>query len=162
VQPPPTSVAQGQQRGFDFEFGTWNARLKRLLHPLSGSNAWVPYTGLSIVHKIWNGRANLGELDLHGPAGSIRGLSLRLYSPQTQKWSVYWANANNGSLTTPLVGGFHNGRGLFMDRETFGGRPILARFVFTFSSAREFQIVQSFSPDDGKSWEPNWISTFTR
>src|SRR5581483_9184110 len=103
------------------------------------------YTGLSVVHKIWNGRANLGEIDLNGPAGHLGGLSLRLYSPQTHKWSVYWANANGGSITTPLVGGFAGGRGLFMDRETFNNQPILARFVFTLSLPKKFQIVQAFS-----------------
>jgi hypothetical protein len=162
VPAPPANNAQGQQRAFDFEFGSWKAYLKRLLHPLSGSHQWTTYGGISVVHKIWNGRANLGEIDLHGPAGRLHGLSLRLYNPRTHKWSVYWANANGGSLTTPLVGGFHDGRGLFMDHETFNGHPIVARFVFTFASPRKFHIVQSFSPDSGRSWEPNWISTFTR
>lgn len=160
--PLPADTAHGQGRGFDFEFGSWKAQLKRLLHPLSGSHEWAKYSGISVVHKIWNGRANIGELDLSGPAGRIHGLSLRLYSPQTKEWSVYWANAKGGGITTPLVGGFHSGRGYFMDRETFDGKPILARFVFTFSGPNAFRIVQSFSPDNGKTWEPNWISAFTR
>jgi hypothetical protein len=158
---PPAGGAD-HQHDFDFEFGSWRAHLSRLLHPLSGSHAWVQYDGTSVVRKVWNGKANLGEFDVTGPAGRIHGLSLRLYNPQTHKWNVYWSNAKDGEITTPSVGNFSNGRGLFVDKETFNGRPILSRFVFSKMKARSFQITQSFSPDNGKTWEPNWIATFTR
>lgn len=157
----PASARSGQH-DFDFEFGAWNAHLSRLLHPLSGSHRWVQYNGTSVVRKVWNGDADLGEFDVHGSAGRIHGLSLRLYDPQTAQWSIYWANAKDGSLTKPLVGAFHNGRGEFMDRETFNGRPILARFVIDGFTPRSFRLTQSFSADGGKTWEANWIATFTR
>ena len=156
------ATTTGGQHDFDFEFGSWHARLARLLHPLSGSHTWVTYDGTSVVHKVWNGKANLGEFDVRGPAGRIHGLSLRLYNPRTHTWSVYWANAGDGQITTPLVGGFSHGHGLFWDKDTFNGRPILARFVFSDVTAHSFRLVQSFSPDDGKTWEANWIATFTR
>ena len=156
------AMAANHQHDFDFEFGNWHAHLSRLLHPLSGSHTWVQYEGTSIVHKVWNGKANLGEFDVTGPAGRIHGLSLRLYNPQTQKWSVYWANANAGEITTPLVGDFANGQGLFINKDTLEGRPILARFIFSKVTAHSFQIVQSFSADSGKTWEPNWVATFTK
>ena len=73
---------------FDFEIGTWKTHLWRLQHPLSGSNTWVEYEGTSVVRKIWNGRANLIELELDGPAGHIEGLNLRLYNPQSHQWSL--------------------------------------------------------------------------
>lgn len=150
------------QHDFDFEFGTWHAHLSRLLRPLSGSHTWVQYEGTSVVRKVWNGQANLGEFDVRGPSGRIHGLSLRLYDPQTHKWSVYWANAKNGQITTPLVGDFSNGRGRFISNDTLNGRPILARFIFSGLTAHSFRLVQSFSPDNGKTWEANWIATFTR
>jgi len=157
--PAPTT---GGQHDFDFEFGSWHAHLARLLHPLSGSHTWATYDGTSVVRKVWNGKANLGEFDVRGQAGRIHGLSLRLYNPQTHAWSVYWANANNGEITSPLVGGFSHGQGLFWDRDTFNGRPILARFIFKDLTPHSFRLVQSFSPDNGKTWEANWIATFTR
>jgi hypothetical protein len=55
--------------------------LRRLLHPLAGSNEWAEYQGTAHVRKVWNGRANLLELELHGLAGQIEGVSLRLYNP---------------------------------------------------------------------------------
>ena len=56
-------LADGQ-RDFDFEFGSWDAHLRRLVNPLSGSTEWVEYRGLSVVNKVWEGRANLGEIML--------------------------------------------------------------------------------------------------
>jgi hypothetical protein len=66
------------QRDFDFEIGTWKTHLKRLLRPLTGSTTWVEYDGTTVVRKVWNGRANLVELVVDGPAGHIEALSLRL------------------------------------------------------------------------------------
>src|SRR5262249_59910567 len=54
------------QRDFDFEIGNWNTHLRRLQKPLSGSNQWVEYDGTSVVRKIWDGKANLVELDVTG------------------------------------------------------------------------------------------------
>jgi hypothetical protein len=50
------------QHDFDFEFGSWNVHLRRRLKPLTGSDTWVDLEGTSIVRKVWDGRANLGEL----------------------------------------------------------------------------------------------------
>jgi hypothetical protein len=77
---PQQSVRERDgQHDFDFETGTWKTHLKRLVHPLSGSTTWVEYEGTTIVRKVWNGRANLVELEVDGPQGHIEALSLRLY-----------------------------------------------------------------------------------
>lgn len=61
------------QHDFDFEIGTWRTRLLRLAKPLSGDTIWVEYSGTTVVRKIWDGRANLVELDVAGPAGRTCG-----------------------------------------------------------------------------------------
>jgi hypothetical protein len=147
---------------FDFEIGSWKAHISRLVKPLSGANTWVEYDGTSVVRAVWNGRANLGELEVQGSAGRIEGLSLRLYDPTAHQWRISWANANDGQLGTPMVGGFANGRGEFYDQEAFNGRAIYVRFIFSGMTAKSFKIEQAFSDDGGKTWETNWISTFTR
>src|SRR5713226_4092274 len=75
------------QHDFDFEIGTWKTHLSRRLHPLTGSNTWVKYEGTSVVRKVWNGRANLLELEVDDPAGHLEGLSLRLYNPESHQWT---------------------------------------------------------------------------
>ena len=167
----PTTGPNDHQHDFDFEFGEWQAHIRRLLHPLSGSNEWVDLYGPSIVRKVWNGRANLGEIDLTSTDKKthIQGISLRLYNPQARQWNIYWASASDGTLTTPLIGAFQNSsgdlknaRGEFYDREDFRGQPIFVRFIFSELTATTFRLEQSFSPDAAKTWEPNWVSTFTR
>ncbi len=158
----PAAAAPEGQHDFDFEFGAWHAHVSRLLHPLSGSHVWTQYSGTSVVRKIWGGRGDIGELDVRGPAGRIRGMTLRLYNPRSAQWRIYWANSNDGTLTTPLVGAFKNGQGEFSDKETFNGRPIVARFIFSNFTPRTFRITQSFSDDAGNTWEANWIADFTR
>jgi hypothetical protein len=150
------------QHDFDFEFGVWQAHVKRLAKPLSGSTSWVEYDGPSIVRKVWDGRANLGEIDLNGPAGHIKGLSLRLYDPTARQWRISWSNSNDGILGPPMVGGFRDGRGEFYDQETYDGRAIYVRFIFSEITASTFRLEQAFSADGGKTWEANWIAAFRK
>lgn len=158
--PPSTSPAQS---AFDFEFGAWDTRLRRLVNPLSGSTEWVECTGLSTVRKVWDGRANLGELELTCPSGRLEGLSLRTFNPQSQQWSIRWANATDGELGPPMIGGFDSaGRGEFYNQELFRGKAIYVRFIFSEVTPRSFRLEQAFSADGGKSWEANWVATFVK
>ena len=158
-----TADAHDGQYDFDFEFGSWKVHLKRLLQPLTGSNQWVELDGTSVVRKVWDGRANLGELEVTNPESHIEGLSLRLYNPQTHQWNIYWANRGDGNLgTPPMIGQFRKGRGEFYDQESFNGAPIQARFIFSEISPNSFRLEQAFSADGGKTWEPNWIADFSR
>jgi hypothetical protein len=150
------------QRDFDWEIGTWNTRLSRLRNPLTGSTTWVEYTGTTVVRKVWDGRANLAELAVTGPAGRLEGLSLRLYNPASRQWSLNFANAAGGTLGVPSVGEFRDGRGEFLSQEEFNGRTILVRFVISRITADSYRFEQSFSDDGGKTWEVNWIATDTR
>ena len=156
------AVLRDGQHDFDFEIGTWKTHLRRLLHPLSGSTAWAEYDGTTVVRKVWNGRANLVELVVGGPAGHFEGLNLRLYNPESHQWSLNFANAASGTLGVPTVGGFSNGRGEFYDQETFAGRAVFVRFVISDVTADSCRFEQAFSDDGGKSWEVNWIATDTR
>jgi hypothetical protein len=150
------------QHDFDFEIGTWHTHLKRLVHPLSGSNEWVEYEGTTTVRKVWNGRANLVELTADGPAGHFEGLNLRLYNPQSRQWSLNFANSRSGTLGQPTIGGFIDGRGEFYDQEDLDGRAIFVRFVIMPLDADTIHFEQAFSDDGGKTWEINWVATDTR
>lgn len=150
------------QKDFDFHIGVWKTHLKRLQRPLTGSTTWVAYEGTTVVRKVWDGRANLVELDVKGPAGRIEGLSLRLYNPQSGQWSLNFANSASGTLTIPSIGSFRNGRGEFYAQETLNGRAIFVRFVIHDITPSSIRFEQAFSDDGGKTWEVNWIATDTR
>jgi hypothetical protein len=173
AQPPSSAASSGSaasgaearrdgQHDFDFEIGVWKTHLKRLLHPLTGSSGWVELDGTSVVRKIWNGRANLVELETDAASGHLEVLSLRLYDPQARQWSLNTANAKSGTLSVPTIGEFKDGRGEFFDQESFNGRTILVRNVWSDITADSCRFEQSFSEDGGKTWEVNWIAVDTR
>jgi hypothetical protein len=162
---PRPGLAQsspGGQHDFDFEIGTWKTKLKLLLRPLTGSTTWVEYEGTTVVRKVWNGRANLVELEVDGPTGHIEGLSLRLYSPEARQWSLNFSNSKGGTLSPPVIGEFKGGRGEFYGQELLNGRAILVRFVISDITPTSAHFEQSFSDDGGKTWEANWIAVDTR
>ena len=150
------------QHDFDFEIGLWKTHLKRLAHPLTGSTTWVELDGTTVVRKVWDGRANLAELETDAASGHFQVLSLRLYAPRARQWSLNSANVNVGTLSVPTVGEFKDGRGEFFDQETFNGRTILVRNVWSDITADSCRFEQSFSDDGGKTWEVNWIAVDTR
>jgi hypothetical protein len=150
------------QGDFDFAIGTWKTQLKRLVGPLKGSTTWVELEGTSVIRKVWDGRANLVELKVAGPTGSIEGLSLRMYNPQTRKWSLNFASSRDGTLVTPMIGEFRNGRGEFFSDEDLDGKRIRVRNVFSDITPGSYRFEQAFSADGGKTWEVNWVVVDTR
>lgn len=160
--PAATQGARDAQHDFDFEIGSWKTHVSRLLHPLSGTTTWAQYDGTTEVTKVWFGKANLVQLEVDGPAGHLEFASFRLYNPDTHQWSLNVASSRGGELGVPTVGGFKDGRGEFYDHETWNGKPIVVRFVITEINPDSIHFEQAFSPDDGKTWEMNWIADDTR
>jgi hypothetical protein len=163
LQPFHVVAERDAQHDFDFEIGAWKARVSRLDHPLTGSTRWLEYEGRSVVRKVWEGRANLGELEVSGPAGRIEGLTLRLYNAAASQWNITWANASEGALDrATMFGGFADGRGEFFGADSLNGRAIYVRFVFSNITPTSFRFEQAFSVDGGKNWEVNWRAEFKR
>ena len=157
-----TGTQRDGQHDFDFEIGKWKTHVSRLQHPLTGSTTWTQYDGTTVVRKVWDGRANLLELEVDGTAGHLELLSLRLYNPQSHQWSLNLASSRTGVVGIPTVGQFKNGRGEFFDQETLNGRNILVRFAIFDIKADSCNFEQAFSDDGGKTWEVNWIAVDTR
>ena len=161
---PLSALAQTRdgQHDFDFHTGSWTTHIKRRLRPLTGSTTWTELKGTTVVRKVWDGKANLVELNVEGPGGRIEGLSLRLYNPQTRQWSLNYVNSSDGLLTPPTIGQFKDGRGEFYGQETLNGRAIFVRFVISDITPNSIHFEQAFSDDGGKTWEVNWVATDTR
>jgi hypothetical protein len=153
------------QHDFDFLIGSWKIHLKQLVHPLTGSTTWVEFDGTARASKVLGGRANIDEVSVEGPSGKVEGLTLRMYSPQSRQWSIYWGSIKNGSLGQPViptVGSFKDGRGEFFDYEPINGRWIFVRYAWFDITPDSARFEQSFSADGGKTWEANWITYQTR
>ena len=70
--------------------------------------------------KNLDGRANMVELEVDG-LSHIEALNLRLYNPETHKWSLNFASNKGGTLGRPTLGELKNGRDEFFDQEDFNG-----------------------------------------
>ena len=161
----PTSQAaqvHDGQHDFDFDIGSWKTHTSRLQHPLTGSKTWTEMDGVTVVQKVWGGRANVAVLESDGPTGHLELLSLRLYDPKAHQWNLNFATSNVGTVSVPMIGEFKNGRGEFFDQEPFNGRSILVRFNIFPTGTDSARSEQAFSDDGGKTWETNWINTYTR
>jgi len=160
----PERAAGGhdEQHDFDFDIGTWKTHSSRLLHPLTGSTTWADMDGITVVKKVWGGRANLAEYKADGPAGHVELLSLRWYNPSGHQWYLDFATPHVGTLGIPGVGEFKSGRGDFYDQEEINGKDVLVRFSIWSITVDRAQSEQAFSDDGGKTWEVNWINKYAR
>ncbi len=156
-----SAASQSGAHDFDWEIGTWKTHLKVLRHTPAGPS-WVVYEGKSVVRPIWNGRANMVELEADGPGGHIEALNLRLYNPAAHQWSLNFANSRSGTMGVPTVGAFRDGRGEFYDKEPIDGRTVLVRNVWSDIKMDSAHFEQAISANGGKTWEVNWIADDTR
>jgi hypothetical protein len=161
AQPPKAAVRDGQH-DFDFNFGVWKTHIKRVLEPLADSSRAIELNGTVTVRKIWDGRAELEEIETEGPNGHWGGLTLFLYNPEAHQWSQTFVNSKIGVLTPGLIGSFKDGRGELFAQDTLNGRSILVRGVWSDIKPDSHHFEQSYSDDGGKTWAPAFIADLTR
>ena len=154
--------ARDGQADFDFWFGTWKVHNRKLRERLKGCTEWDEFEGTSVARPVWGGLANIDEYEADSPSGHIQGMTLRLFNPATQQWSIRWANSTTGAMDNPMIGEFKDGRGEFYDQEMFEGRSIYVRFIWSDITPTSCRWEQAFSADGGKTWEINWIMENTR
>ena len=147
---------------FDFFFGTWEIHHKRLRERLKGSTSWEEFHSATTARPTLGGLGNMDETSMVRETGRVEGMTVRFYNPNTHEWSIYWADSVNGFGPVPMVGKFHDGRGVFYSQETFGGQHIFVRFIWSNISATTCRWEQAFSVDGGATWETNWIMDMTR
>jgi hypothetical protein len=147
---------------FDFQTGHWRIHNERLKKRLQGCTEWERFEATNHAGLLPGGLGNMDSFFTEHWPGFV-GMSLRLYNPRTRKWSIYWATNRTDGLEPPVVGSFDdNGVGVFEGGQELDGRPILVRFTWSDITKNDARWEQAFSPDDGKTWEKNWIMTMTR
>ena len=148
---------------FDFLHGNWKVRNRRLKERLRGSTEWEEFSSTCRCRPILGGLGNLDEFNIETPAGGIEAVTVRLYSPASREWSIYWTtNPGSGRFDVPMVGNFEGPRGEFYSQEIFDGHHIFNRFIWTIVSPDTCRWEQAFSADGGRTWETNWTMDFTR
>jgi hypothetical protein len=153
---------QDGRADFDFEIGRWKVLSRRLKEWLKGSTAWEEFEGIAVARKVLGGLGIIDEITNERATGPTQGMTVRLFDPQTRQWSIYFADSVHGTLTTPLIGQFTQGRGAFYALEPIEGKHIFSRFLWLDITATSYRWEQAFSADGGSTWETNWIQEHVR
>lgn len=157
----PTEL--GSPSDFDFFIGDWNVKHQRLKSRLTGCTEWELFDGRNVAKKVLGGFGNIDDNLLHLPCGSYRAVTLRSFDPKERTWSIWWLDSRNpGALDVPVVGRFEGGVGTFLAKDMLDANPIVVRFEWTLPAPDQPRWEQAFSPDDGRTWEVNWIMEFVR
>lgn len=150
-------------RAFDFFFGSWKVRYRRLKERLLDNHDWEEFEGECKVQPLLGGLAHMDESVVHRPGLPYRGLGLRSYDPAKNSWADWWLDTRNPhKLDAPMLGGFSDGVGTFYGQNKLRDQPIKVRGLWLDISATSVRWEQAFSPDDGKTWETNWVSSYMR
>ena len=145
---------------FDFLFGRWTVRHRKLKARGVGSGDWDEFEGTAWTEPRMGGIANIEQHDC--PARGWRGVAVRTLDLATGLWSIYWISDADGRLSPPVVGGFHGDGCRLEGPDSDGGRPVIARYEWSRVRSGAPRWVQHFSYDGGAAWEMNWVMDFTR
>jgi hypothetical protein len=138
---------------FDFLPGRWAVTNHKLV-----DGEWRTFAAESTAFAMLGGGGNHD----HFVADGYEGFSLRLWSPETDTWRIWWSStARPGRLDPPVEGGFHaDGTGTFEGDDPEDG--VRLRFRWTDVSAEGARWEQFASPDGGATWASNWIMELRR
>jgi hypothetical protein len=159
---PQSPTQSDGQHDFDFNIGVWKTHIKRILDPLAGAKDSIELNGTINVRKVWDGRAQLEEIEADGPKGHWEGMTLFLYNPQSHQWSQTFADSDTGVLNSPATGRFENGRVELYSEDTYKDRSILVRAAWSDITPNSHHYEESYSDDGGKTWAPVLIANLTR
>jgi hypothetical protein len=163
VQINPAISGPSAAHDFDFYMGSWRVHHRRLKERLAGNDVWEEFEGTSTAVPLLDGAGNVDDNFIELPTGSYRAVSLRAFDAAAGTWSIWWLDGRYpGRLDPPVVGSFTEGVGTFIAQDTFNGKPILVRFIWSDITANTCRWEQAFSPDNGATWEVNWIMESTR
>ncbi len=159
------SVAPDEQDGrsdFDFLIGKWKVTHSRLQRRLEDDTAWDVFDGTCDMRTMLGGLGNMDDNLIQLPDGAYRAASIRAFNPDTRLWSIWWLDARKPDIDAPVRGSFADGIGTFLGEDSFKGKSILVRFIWSEIKENTARWEQAFSPDNGENWETNWIMEFER
>ena len=151
---------------FDFFFGSWQQENRKRVTPLvPDDDEWVEFESFSEARPILGGLGNVDTFSAPQFPGrpGFEGFSLRLFEPETGLWRIWWASTvGNGQIDPPVLGRFDDGVGLFECDDELEGVPLKVRFTWKDITSVSAVWEQSFSFDDGATWDANWTTRHAR
>lgn len=152
-----TATPSSSKHDFDFFAGRWKLHNKKLKSKLNNCTEWVEFESTQEMYKVLNGIGNIDNFLATFDEQPFEGMTVRLFNPKTNLWSIYWADSDNGKLDPPVVGSFENNIGHFFTKDIFDEKNILVVFRWDATDRDNPVWSQAFSADNGKTWEWNWF-----
>lgn len=125
----PSPVDAPSLHDFDFLFGHWLVRHRRLLTRGVGADDWDDFEGTAFTEPRMGGLVNVEQHDC--PARDWRGVALRALDRETGDWSIWWISDRDGRLQPPVVGRFQADGCRLEGRDSDGDRPVVARYEWS-------------------------------
>ena len=147
---------------FDFLMGRWEVRDLRLTGWLAGADEWIELAATLDVRPLLGGLANVDQFRSTVRGEPFEGVSLRLFNPEDETWTIYWMDTNGPRLIEQVTGSFKNGIGEFHGEEIFRGEPVPMRFLWSEITKISARWEQAYYDEANDAWETNWIMEFTR
>jgi hypothetical protein len=139
------------------DFNAGAGYFTRLFSSIVGSRGHV----YAIEPEVWDGKAELEEIEADGPKGHWEGLTFFLYNPSAQQWSQSFANSKAGILSTN-IGEFKDGRVLLIGQDTVNDKTILVRAMWSDIKPDLHQYEEWYSNDGDTTWVRSLIANLTR
>jgi len=156
------SSKDSSKHDFDFFQGHWNIRNKKLNKRLCNSNDWIEFDARQEMQIILLGLGNTDNFIATFNGLAFEGRTIRLFDPKTKLWSMYWTDNINPILQPPTVGSFEGDIGKFYCKDKFDGKDIIVEFIWDKTDPLNPIWSQSFSADNGNTWETNWYMYMSR
>ena len=147
-------------RDFDFLHGSWRIGHRYLKERLTGCEEWESFDSEMRCWPILGGAGNMDEGEI--PSRGYHAMTIRLYDPDTETWSLYWLTSRGSTIEPPVTGRFSDGTGEFLGPDTHDGIPVICRYRWSGITPDSVRWDQALSADEGLSWETNWIMSMTR
>ena len=152
---------------FDFFFGTWLLRCRRLKSPVLSSHDWVQFDATDVARPLAGGLGNEDFARSSYPKKGFVGMTLRLYDRTTGLWKLYWIDnlSSHGDAGVPNVGRWHGNVGIFDEHLTVQGKPAIDRYTWTrFGSGSKItaHFAESLSIDGGRTWKVIYLNDIIR
>jgi hypothetical protein len=157
-----TPSATSSVNDFDFFIGHWNIYNRKLKTRLNACTEWIEFEAYQEMETILSGIGNTDNFKTTLDGKPFEGMTLRLFSPATRLWSIYWADSKVGVLDPPVLGSFDNSIGEFYGKDVFNGKEIVVKFKWDKTDQDKPVWSQAFSDNKGKTWEWNWYMYMTK
>ena len=148
-------------KDFDFLQGRWLIHHRKLAERLVGCQTWHEFRTPAANQLILGGLGNIDHCRTES-GDFFEGVSLRLFDKSSGFWRIYWTDTNGATLFPAVAGSFSGPIGVFSGHDRHNGIPVLVEFRWDKTNAEAPTWQQSFSADNGNSWEVNWYMRFAR